>query len=336
MEPVAARASRPSPRNRPGPGIGRARDPLAREVRLLGALLGQVIAEQAGPELFGLVEGLRSRLIAIRRGALATDEEARERAQERIAADVAALDRDQLEALTRSFTLYFQLVNLAEERHRVRTLRRAARRAPGWRARRVRRGRVRAPRRQRAASADAPEGIEAQLARLVVSPVLTAHPTEARRRTLLVALRRIGRLLERLADPDVAPDEDIEIRRRLREEIATLWRTAEIRSIAPAPLDEVRAGLAFFDETLFTVVPMVYRAVDAALDLVADEADRGADAGAALATDAGRTGTRPPAVDGVPPVRIVDRRGPRRQSVRDRRYDPSRDAHPGRPPAARI
>ena len=229
-----------------GPGIGRARDPLAREVRLLGALLGQVIAEQAGPELFGLVEGLRSRLIAIRRGALAADEDARERAQERIAADVAALDRDQLEALTRSFTLYFQLVNLAEERHRVRILRRAARRAPDG----VLDGSVAdAFERLRgsASPADASEGIEDRLARLVVSPVLTAHPTEARRRTLLVALRRIGRLLGRLADPDVAPDEDIEIRRRLREEIATLWRTAEIRSIAPAPLDEVRAGLAFFD-----------------------------------------------------------------------------------------
>jgi phosphoenolpyruvate carboxylase len=160
-----------------GPGIGRARDPLAREVRLLGALLGQVIAEQAGPELFALVEGLRSRLIAIRRGALASDEEARHRAQERIAADVAALERDQLEALTRSFTLYFQLVNLAEERHRVRMLRRAARHAPGG----VLEGSV--------AEAldhlgpDARAGINALLGRLVVSPVLTAHPTEARRRT---------------------------------------------------------------------------------------------------------------------------------------------------------
>ncbi len=279
----------------PGPGIGRARDPVAREVRLLGALLGQVIAEQAGPDLFALVEGLRSRLIAIRRGALAADGEARERAQERIAADVAALDRDQLEALTRSFTLYFQLVNLAEERHRVRTLRRAARHAPGG----VLDGSVADAfeRLGRAATtaADARERIEDRLARLAVSPVLTAHPTEARRRTLLVALRRIGGLLERLGDPDVAPDEDVEIRRHLREEIATLWRTAEIRSIAPAPLDEVRAGLAFFDETLFTVVPRVYRAVDAALDGVAAGAAPVAPAGA-LSTDAGRTGTRPPAV----------------------------------------
>ena len=277
-----------------GPGIGRARDPLAREVRLLGALLGQVIAEQAGPELFALVEGLRSRLIAIRRGALATDEDARHRVQERIAADVAALDRDELEALTRSFTLYFQLVNLAEERHRVRTLRRAAHRAPSGSAD----GSVaEALGRLRAAEvpADAPAGIDALLGRLIVSPVLTAHPSEARRRTLLVALRRIGRLLERLADPDVTPDEDAEIRRHLRGEIATLWRTAEIRSIAPTPLDEVRAGLAFFDETLFTVVPRVYRAVDAALDGLA-EGGAALGPGVAVAADAGRTGTRPPAI----------------------------------------
>src|SRR6187200_1108823 len=98
-----------------GPGVAAARDPLAREVRLLGALLGQVIAEQAGPELFELVERIRRRTIALRRGdpAVVSAPDA-ERA--RLAHEIASLDLDKAAAVARAFTLYFQLVNLAEER----------------------------------------------------------------------------------------------------------------------------------------------------------------------------------------------------------------------------
>ena len=99
-----------------------------------------------------------------------------------------------------------------------------------------------------------------------MSPVLTAHPTEARRRTALVALRRCAPLLERLDDPRLTPSEDREVRRRLREEITLLWRTSDLRAVAPTPLDEVRTAMAFFDATLFTVVPRLYRALDGALD----------------------------------------------------------------------
>ena len=108
-------------------------------------------------------------------------------------------------------------------------------------------------------------GVEAMLRQVVVHPVLTAHPTEARRRTLLVALRRIRRLLDALDDPLTTPDEDADLRRRLREEITILWHTGDLRTVTPAPLDEVRSALAIFDETLFTVVPRFHRAVDRAL-----------------------------------------------------------------------
>src|SRR6185295_8179053 len=91
-----------------------------------------------------------------------------------------------------------------------------------------------------------------------------------------------------------------EARRRLREEITLLWRTADLRAVAVSPLDEVRTALAFFDETLFGAVPRVLRAVDAALD-GAEGRGRRRSAAAAPATDAGasdsgRTGTRPPLV----------------------------------------
>src|SRR3954447_21481426 len=268
----------------PGPGLARARDPLRREVRLLGSLLGQVIAEQGGTELFALVERIRRRTIALRHADTELDlEPDAERAK--LAAEIEALDLDRAAAVARAFTLYFQLVNLAEERQRIRVLRTRARRARGRpiddsvgeAVERLARSRGRA-------------GVGELLARVEGDPVLTAHPTEARRRTLLIAQRRVRRLLDALDDPNTTPDEDADTRRRLREEISLLWHTGEVRSVAPAPLDEVRSQLAVFDETLFVAVPRFQRAVDRALDVVPV---RGGATNGALAGDAGRTGTRP-------------------------------------------
>src|SRR5206468_978731 len=195
----------------------------------------------------------------------------------------------------RAFSLYFRLVNLAEERELVREARRADRarqRAAGRRAT----GPGPAPDDSLAAAVDWLRGtgldeaaIESALGRLRISPVLTAHPTEARRRTVLIALRRIERLLGRLADREIVADEDRDTRRRLREEITLLWRTADLRASAVSPLDEVRTALAFFDETLFSSVPQVYRDADAALP---PRRAAPAVAAPAEAADAGRTGTR--------------------------------------------
>jgi phosphoenolpyruvate carboxylase len=266
-----------------GPGIGRARDPLRREVRLLGSLLGQVIAEQAGPGLFALIERIRRRTIAVRSGEPDGGlDQALER--ERLTTEIAGLDLDGLAAVGKAFTLYFQLVNLAEERQRIRVLRTRARRAGG---------RAIDDSIGEAVEILAPEhgrdGVVAMLERLEIHPVLTAHPTEARRRTLLVAQRRIRRLLDQLDDPLTTPDEDAEVRSRIREEITLLWHTGDLRSIAPTPLDEVRSALAIFDETLFTVVPRFQRAVDRALDAVRPPGPAGI---GVVAGDAGRTGAR--------------------------------------------
>ena len=78
--------------------------------------------------------------------------------------------------------------------------------------------------------------------------MLTAHPTEARRRTLLVALRRTYALLDQLDDPRLTPAEDADLRRRLREEISLLWHTSVVRAQRPTPIDEVRTAMVFFDE----------------------------------------------------------------------------------------
>jgi phosphoenolpyruvate carboxylase len=265
------RAERPERAEPSGIGSAGARDPLAREVRLLGALLGQVIIEQAGLEDYDAVERIRRRAIALRK---ADDPLERERQT----ADLDALELGRTETVVEAFSLYFQLVNLAEARGRVRTLRRRERAArDGLLDDSV----AEAVHRLRASGVDE-AGLDAAFERLRISPVLTAHPTEARRRTTLVALRRCARLLERLDDARLTPSEDREIRRRLREEITILWRTSDLRAIAPEPLDEVRTAMAIFDATLFTLVPRLYRSADAALD---------APRGRAI-----RTGERPPRV----------------------------------------
>ena len=267
-----------------GIGTAGARDPLAAEVRLLGALLGQVVAEQAGPDLFDLVERIRRRTIRLR-----ADGDPAER--RRLDEDLAGLDLGAIEAVISAFALYFQLVNLAEARGRVRALRRRERAARdgvlddsiGEAI-----GRLRALGRT-------DDELEAQVRAMAVTPVLTAHPTEARRRTILVALRRCGDLLARLDDPRLTPSEDADVRRRLREEITLLWRTSDLRPIAPAPLDEVRTAMAFFDATLFTLAPRLARVLDGALD--APSGGRGRRRGVSGPEAARRTGARPPRVE---------------------------------------
>jgi phosphoenolpyruvate carboxylase len=264
-----------------------AHDTLAHEVKLLGALLGQIIAEQGGPELLELVERCRVRSIAFR-------ELGDEAAEGALAAELDTLDVDAAESLANAFALYFQLVNLAEERDTVRRLGSAGRQggpaeegtpdaAVDWLLERGWSG----------------VAVGELLSRMRITPVLTAHPTEARRRTMLTALRRCYRLLEQLDDRRLGPADEAEIRRRLREEISVLWRSSAVRRLAPTPIDEVRTAMTFFDETIFRVVPRVYRAFDRALDRSSEAAVARTTATAAgpgddpLASDAGLTGTRP-------------------------------------------
>ncbi|HEY6706896.1 MAG TPA: phosphoenolpyruvate carboxylase, partial [Actinomycetota bacterium] len=222
--------------------------PLRRDVRLLGRLLGQVLEEAGGPSLLADVERLRRATIALR-----TADGGRRQARAQVAELVAGFDLDRAELVARAFTVYFQLVNLAEEQHRVRTLR--ERRQDGGPVRESFAAAVAEV--KEAAGAD---GLAALLERLEVAPVLTAHPTEARRRAVVDALRRIAAELLRLDAPRLPSDDEATAVRRLLEEITGLWRTAQLRRDRPSPLDEVRSVMAVFDATLFRLVPATYRA----------------------------------------------------------------------------
>jgi phosphoenolpyruvate carboxylase len=223
---------------------------MRRDVRLLGDLLGEVLREAGGPELLDDVERLRHAVIAARRSADDT--------LQQISDMIAAWPLERAEAVAHAFTVYFHLANLAEEHQRVRTLRE---RDTGEHP-------VRESLAEAVATIRAQHGagrVAALLLELRVHPVLTAHPTEARRRAVTEALRRIGALLISLDDGRLGASDRAEIRRRLREGIDLLWRTSALRAVAMQPLDEVRAAMTAFDETLFRVVPALYRALDRAL-----------------------------------------------------------------------
>jgi phosphoenolpyruvate carboxylase len=225
------------------------------DVRLLGDLLGDTLRESEGDDLLADVERLRRAVIAARRGPA-------DPVGDEIAALVASWPLERAELVARAFTVYFHLANLAEEHQRIRTLRdREAGEAP------LRESLALAVAELRGAGDGELAGL---LAGLRVHPVLTAHPTEARRRAVTSALRRISGLLTVLdhgpgGDDSPAADALAETRRRLREEIDLLWRTSQLRVKAMEPLEEVRAVMTAFDETLFRVVPAVYRSLDQAL-----------------------------------------------------------------------
>ncbi|MBB5134738.1 phosphoenolpyruvate carboxylase [Thermocatellispora tengchongensis] len=222
-------------------------DELRADVRLLGGLLGQVIAEHGGPDLLADVERLRKAVIAARRREVSVDE---------VAALAAEWPVERAVQIARAFTCYFHLANLAEEHYRIRILReRDTGAAP-------------LPESLGAAVAEVGRERTAELVReLELRPVLTAHPTEARRRAVATAIQRISTQLAEYNAPARGAGERAETRRRLLEEIDLLWRTSQLRHTKLDPLDEVRTAMAAFDETLFRVVPSVYRSLDAALGL---------------------------------------------------------------------
>jgi phosphoenolpyruvate carboxylase len=229
---------------------------MRRDVRLLGDILGEVVRDsdpKTGPDLLADVERLRHAVIEAR------DQERRaDPAGDAIAALVASWDLDRAEQVARAFTVYFHLANLAEEHQRIRQLRE--------------RDAGPEPVRESLAAAvtelsrdTGPGHLLDLLDSLRVHLVLTAHPTEARRRAVVAVLRRISELLSINDDERAGAAERAEARRGLRENVDLLWRTSQLRVKAMDPIDEVRTVMTAFDETLFRVVPAVYRELERAL-----------------------------------------------------------------------
>jgi phosphoenolpyruvate carboxylase len=212
---------------------------LGKEIRALGSALGRVITRLEGRETFETVETLRRLAKARRAGEPA--------AERQFAAAVAALDPAVAFNQTMAFTLYFELVNLAEENFRIQLLR-ARRRAwladPSVPPQRESLEAAIVGLKERGVDSAA---MQALLDRVGIELVFTAHPTEAKRRTLLEKLRRLGhQLRENTATTDP---------QFIEREIASLWLTDRGRVRRPEVADEARTGLWYFDMTLFETIP---------------------------------------------------------------------------------
>ncbi|WP_337026628.1 phosphoenolpyruvate carboxylase [Microbacterium sp. LB16] len=249
-EPTNTEAIRVIGRFEAGQGIP---DAMRTDVRMLGQLLGQVLREAGGDGLFEDVERLRLATIQ------AYDQETPD-AFERAAAIAESFTIARADEVARAFTCYFHLVNLAEEHQRVRVLRERAGQ-PGREDAADTVATAYARLRTEVGDAEARRRLDG----LRFHPVFTAHPTEARRRAVSSSIRRLSELLTQHDAASAGGAEELRARRRMLEEIDTLWRTAPLRAQKPSPTDEVRTVMGVFDETLFTTVPHVYRRIDDAL-----------------------------------------------------------------------
>ena len=188
-------------------------------------------------------------------------------------------DRQSASKLIRALTLRFRLASLAEERGRAIEIEEAAKSAADTGHRSVQTHSFSNAVREALAAGASPESIRSEVAGLTFNPVLTAHPTEARRRTLVALLGRMRILLDRRSTA-ADPAEAALCVRRLREEFTNLWRTGSIRTRLVTPLDEVRSAMVHFDGTIFRLAPRLLRGIDEALQQ--------------LDPSEGESGSRPP------------------------------------------
>ncbi|MCS7234643.1 MAG: phosphoenolpyruvate carboxylase [Armatimonadota bacterium] len=237
---------------------------LREDVRLLGSLLGQVLQEQGGPELLEQVERIRRQAIT-RRLDPSPDHE---RALQEL---VWGLKPAEADRVVRAFALYFHLINLAEEHHRLRTLRdRECRGHPAPRPESIADAVARLRR-----EGTSPAHLADLLGRLELQPVFTAHPTEVRRASVLLHLREVADLLATLNSPEATPETKHRATEGLLAEITALWQTEELRARRPTPLDEVEGGVYYLERSAWTVAPVLFRDLQEAVERYVPEA-RGA------------------------------------------------------------
>lgn len=221
---------------------------LSRQINLLGEMLGQVIRDEAGDEIFDLVEELRQ---LCKQASVDDDPALRSRAVEII----RGLELGEIVWLLRSYTAFFHLANQAEQQEIVRINRARARGYAGSHSRPESIDRAFEDLRATGVSR---EEVETFVGRLDIQPTLTAHPTEARRRSILDKQRKISALLTSLnADP--TPAELETLLDDLYAQISLLLGTDEVRTERPTVLDEVDQGLYFLLDTIWEMIPRIHR-----------------------------------------------------------------------------
>ncbi|MBS1211891.1 MAG: phosphoenolpyruvate carboxylase, partial [Proteobacteria bacterium] len=230
------------------------------QVRLLGTLLGRVMKNQVGPESFRLIDEARRGFIRLR---MQDDAQLRER----LSNIIHGLDAETLGHAVRASHIYFSLINSAEEAFQLRQRRKDAQhRGHLWR------GSFHDTLSRFRQDGMTPQQLQILLDRLNYFPVLTAHPTEAKRRCIKEALRNIFVSLENIDDPRLRGFYREEVIHRLQNQIQLLWKTDELRAHKLEVRDEINNGLFYFPISLFQAVTEVYHNLEATIRDVFGEA----------------------------------------------------------------
>ena len=231
--------------------------PLIEDIRLLGRILGDVIREQEGEAEYELIEQVRQLSVSFRRHA----DEAADKALKKL---LKNLSSDQTVSVIRAFTYFSHLANLAEDRHHIR------RRAVHERAGNTQEGSIEVALARLRWAGIAPDAVARTLAHAYVSPVLTAHPTEVQRQSILTAERSIAQLLAEREDIEVraqlynsakdalTPRELARNEAQLRARVAQLWQTRLLRYSKLTVADEIENSLSYYEATFLQQIPKIY------------------------------------------------------------------------------
>lgn len=227
---------------------------LRRDINMLGNLLGDVLVHHGGQHLLEMVESIREKTKSIR-------QDAKPELSKELQSTIQNLESPLRKQVIRAFALYFHLVNIAEQNHRIRRRRdyqmlEEDQSQPGSIPHAIsslKRNNVPG------------ELIEETLQSLSLELILTAHPTESTRRSVLEIHKRIANLLRDLDNPLLTKREQQSLKDSLYNEITTLWQTDELRHKKPTVMDEVNLGLFYFEETLFDVLPEIHEELEECL-----------------------------------------------------------------------
>jgi phosphoenolpyruvate carboxylase len=222
--------------------------PLREDIRLLGRLLGDTVREQEGADVFDRVEQIRQLALRIHR-----DDDSAARAE--LDAVLRGLPRERTNMVVRAFSYFSHLANIAEDQHHIRRSRAYARAGAAPREGSLALSLTRAQ--QAGISAGQLAGF---FAGAQVRPVLTAHPTEVQRKSILDAQWKIARLLDERDRTELAPEEQAEHDEALRRAVLRLWQTRMLRRAKLSVMDEVNNALSFYDMTFLRELPRLYNA----------------------------------------------------------------------------
>lgn len=232
-----------------------ANNSLRRDVRFLGNILGEILVHQAGSELLDIVEQIRETSKSLRADFVP------ERF-EQFKTSISSLSPQKRHQVIRAFAIYFQLVNIAEQNHRIRRKRDYELSAGETIQSGSIEGAVLKLKNRGISTSD----VQDILSNISLELFMTAHPTEATRRAVLDIHKRIADDMMELDNPTLTLREREKLKEKLMNEVLILWQTDELRDRKPTVIDEVRNGLFFVDETLFEALPDVYEELERCLD----------------------------------------------------------------------